>query len=324
MSTTNVLFEVGLEEMPARYIIETEKQLKNRTIEWLEDNRLTYGTLKTFITPRRFAIQIIDLIDKQPDLEVEVRGPAKKIAHDEAGNWSKAAIGFTKGQGVSVDDIYFQDVKGTEYIFVKKFTPGKHVNDILPTFKDVILSMNFPKNMRWGTSKLRYIRPIKWLIALQNDQIIDFEIEGVKTGNVTVGHRFLGGKVTINDPLNYESILREQFVIADRNNRQADILSQLNELADHNNWQIDLDNDLVEEVTDLVEFPTIFYGTFSEDYLTVPEEVLITSMKVHQRYFPVRNHDGKLLPFFIGVRNGNKDFIENVARGNEKVLNARL
>ncbi|NMA90109.1 MAG: glycine--tRNA ligase subunit beta, partial [Amphibacillus sp.] len=113
MSTTNVLFEVGLEEMPARYIIETEKQLKSRTIEWLEDNRLTYGTLKTFITPRRFAIQIIDLIDKQPDLEVEVRGPAKKIAHDEAGNWSKAAIGFTKGQGVSVDDIYFQDVKGT-------------------------------------------------------------------------------------------------------------------------------------------------------------------------------------------------------------------
>ena len=324
MSTTNVLFEVGLEEMPARYIIETEKQLKSRTIEWLEDNRLTYGTLKTFITPRRFAVQIIDLIDKQPDLEVEVRGPAKKIAHDEAGNWSKAAIGFTKGQGVSVDDIYFQDVKGTEYIFVKKFTPGKHVNDILPTFKDVILSMNFPKNMRWGMSKLRYIRPIKWLIALQNDQIIDFEIEGVKTGNVTVGHRFLGGKVTINDPLNYESILREQFVIADRNNRQADILSQLNELADHNNWQIDLDNDLVEEVTDLVEFPTIFYGTFSEDYLTVPEEVLITSMKVHQRYFPVRNHDGKLLPFFIGVRNGNKDFIENVARGNEKVLNARL
>ena len=324
MSTTNVLFEVGLEEMPARYIIETEKQLKSRTIEWLEDNRLTYGTLKTFITPRRFAIQIIDLIDKQPDLEVEVRGPAKKIAHDEAGNWSKAAIGFTKGQGVSVDDIYFQDVKGTEYIFVKNFTPGKHVNDILPTFKDVILSMNFPKNMRWGMSKLRYIRPIKWLIALQNDQIIDFEIEGVKTGNVTVGHRFLGGKVTINDPLNYESILREQFVIADRNNRQADILSQLNELADHNNWQIDLDNDLVEEVTDLVEFPTIFYGTFSEDYLTVPEEVLITSMKVHQRYFPVRNHDGKLLPFFIGVRNGNKDFIENVARGNEKVLNARL
>ena len=324
MSTTNVLFEVGLEEMPARYIIETEKQLKSRTIEWLEDNRLTYGTLKTFITPRRFAIQIIDLIDKQPDLEVEVRGPAKKIAHDEAGNWSKAAIGFTKGQGVSVDDIYFQDVKGTEYIFVKNFTPGKHVNDILPTFKDVILSMNFPKNMRWGMSKLRYIRPIKWLIALQNDQIIDFEIEGVKTGNVTVGHRFLGGKVTINDPLNYESILREQFVIADRNNRQADILSQLNELADHNNWQIDLDNDLVEEVTDLVEFPTIFYGTFSEDYLTVPEEVLITSMKVHQRYFPVRNHDGKLLPFFVGVRNGNKDFIENVARGNEKVLNARL
>ena len=155
--------------MPARFIAETEKQLKDRTINWLEENRLTYQSLKTFITPRRFAIQIIDLIDKQDDLETEVRGPAKKIALDQAGDWSKAAIGFTKGQGASVEDIYYQEINGTEYIFVKKFTAGKQASEILPTFKDVILSMTFPKNMRWANRRLRYIRPIKWLVALQNN-----------------------------------------------------------------------------------------------------------------------------------------------------------
>lgn len=324
LSKTNVLFEVGLEEMPARFIAETEKQLKDRTINWLEENRLTYQSLKTFITPRRFAIQIIDLIDKQEDLETEVRGPAKKIALDQAGDWSKAAIGFTKGQGASVEDIYYQEINGTEYIFVKKFTSGKQASEILPTFKDVILSMTFPKNMRWANSRLRYIRPIKWLVALQNNELIEFEIEGVKTGNTTNGHRFLGEQVVISDPLNYEAQLLEQYVIADREKRQTEILSQLNSLADKHNWQIDIEADLLEEVTELVEYPTVFSGKYSDDYLVIPEEALITSMKVHQRYFPVRNKKQKLLPFFVAVRNGNAEYIENVAKGNEKVLNARL
>ncbi len=324
LSKTNVLFEVGLEEMPARFIAETEKQLIDRTINWLEENRLTYQSLKTFITPRRFAIQIIDLIDKQEDLETEVRGPAKKIALDQAGDWSKAAIGFTKGQGASVEDIYYQEINGTEYIFVKKFTAGKQASEILPTFKDVILSMTFPKNMRWANSRLRYIRPIKWLVALQNNELIEFEIEGIKTGNTTNGHRFLGEQVVISDPLNYEAQLLEQYVIADREKRQTEILSQLNSLADKHNWQIDIEADLLEEVTELVEYPTVFSGKYSDDYLVIPEEALITSMKVHQRYFPVRNKKQKLLPFFVAVRNGNAEYIDNVAKGNEKVLNARL
>lgn len=324
LSKTNVLFEVGLEEMPARFIAETEKQLKDRTINWLAENRLTYQSLKTFITPRRFAIQIIDLIDKQDDLETEVRGPAKKIALDQAGDWSKAAIGFTKGQGASVEDIYYQEVNATEYIFVKKFTAGKQASEILPTFKDVILSMTFPKNMRWANRRLRYIRPIKWLVALQNDQLIDFEIEGIKTTNKTNGHRYLGEQVVISDPLNYETQLLEQYVIADREKRQAEIVSQLKSLAEKHDWQIDIEADLLEEVTELVEYPTVFSGTYSDDYLVIPEEALITSMKVHQRYFPVRNKEQELLPFFVGVRNGNAEYIENVAKGNEKVLNARL
>ncbi|HHU19390.1 MAG TPA: glycine--tRNA ligase subunit beta [Bacilli bacterium] len=324
MGTTNVLFEVGLEEMPARFIAETEKQLKERTVTWLEENRLTYQSLKTYITPRRFAIQIIDLIDKQTDLETEVRGPAKKIALDDNGDWSKAAIGFTKGQGVSVDDIYYQEVKGTEYIFVKKFTAGKAASEILPSFKDVILAMTFPKNMRWSNRRLRYIRPIKWIVAIENKGQIDFEIEGIQTSNKSKGHRFLGGDLVITDPLDYEKLLLDQYVIADRKKRQAEILTQLNQLATEKEWHIDIEADLLDEVTELVEYPTVFAGSYSDDYLIIPEEALITSMKVHQRYFPVRNQDGGLLPFFIGVRNGNAKYIDNVVKGNEKVLNARL
>ena len=324
MTTTNVLFEVGLEEMPARFIKDTERQLQTKTALWLNENRLTYQTLKTFITPRRFTVQIIDLADKQPDLEIEVRGPAKKIALDDQGEWSKAAIGFTKGQGASVEDIYYQEIKDTEYIFVKKFTAGKSATELLPSFKEVILSLNFPKNMRWANNNLRYIRPIKWILALNDDELIPFDINGVKSGKNTFGHRFLGEEITLTDPLEYQAKLKEQFVLADRKERMVEITAQIKQLTEANDWGSEIDQELLEEVTDLVEYPTVFFGSFSQDYLIIPEEALITSMKVHQRYFPVRNKQGDLLAFFIGVRNGNSDYLDNVVKGNEKVLNARL
>lgn len=324
LSTTNVLFEVGLEEMPARFLAETEQQLRNKTEQWLKENRLIFNEIKTFITPRRFAVQILDLASKQADLESEAKGPAKKIALDQEGNWTKAAIGFTKGQGLALEDIYFKEINGTDYLHVKKYTEGKSSSEILPSFKDVILSMTFPKNMRWARRRLRYVRPIKWLLALNNSEVIFFEIEGVTSGDKTYGHRFLGEEVTLTDPLDYESILNEQYVIADSGKRKGQILAQIKGLASKHNWLVDIDEDLLEEVTQLVEYPTVFHGKYSEDYLIVPEEALITSMKVHQRYFPVRDKDGSLLPFFIAVRNGNAEYIENVIKGNEKVLNARL
>src|SRR5690625_355368 len=324
MTTSNVLFEVGLEEMPARFIQDTEQQLREKTALWLEDNRLTYEKLNTYITPRRFAVQIIGLLDRQADLETEVRGPAKKIAHDEHGEWSKAAIGFSKGQGVTVDDIYFKDVNGTDYIFVKKFTAGKLAKDILPSFKEVILALNFPVNMRWANNDLRYIRPIKWLLALKDQELISFTINQVQTDVKTYGHRFLGRELTIDDPMDYQDQLAEQFVIANRVERKKIISDQIKQLINANEWDKEIDQALLEEVTDLVEYPTTFFGTFNKDYLVIPEEALITSMKVHQRYFPVRNQQGDLLPFFIAVRNGNEAHLDNVIKGNEKVLNARL
>lgn len=322
--TTNVLFEIGLEEMPARYMDATAAQLNDKTEGWLQEIRLSYKQIKTFITPRRIAVLIEELQYKQDDQEEEVKGPAEKIAKDDSGNWSKAAIGFSKGQGKSVDDIYFKDVNGTKYVFVKKFIPGKTQTELLPGFKDIIMNLSFPKTMRWKNHSFRFIRPIKWLVALQNEQVIPFEITGVSTNNKTYGHRFLGEEIELNDPLQYEALLEKQFVIADRNKRKDQIVKQIQRLQNEKDWNIRIDEDLLNEVTNLVEFPTTYFGNFNEEFLTLPKEVLITSMNEHQRYFPVENQEGDLLPYFVFVRNGNDQHIEGVAKGNEKVLRARL
>ncbi|WP_163539604.1 glycine--tRNA ligase subunit beta [Gracilibacillus sp. YIM 98692] len=324
MKTTNVLFEVGLEEMPARFMNNTEQQLLENTKNWLEDIRLPYEQITTYITPRRFAVLIEGLTAKQADQEEEAKGPAEKIAVDEDGNWTKAAIGFSKGQGKNVDDIYFKDLNGTRYAYVKKFQEGEAAEKLLSGFKDIIVGLNFPKNMRWSDQTIKYIRPIKWLLALQDNEVIPFEIAGVETGNTTHGHRFLGEQVVINDPLKYEQLLREQYVIASTAEREGMIQEGIRQLSEEHNWVVPMDDELLTEVTHLVEYPTVFYGTFSESFLHIPKEVLITSMKEHQRYFPVQSKDGELYPYFIAVRNGTSDHIENVSKGNEKVLRARL
>ncbi|MDX8045957.1 glycine--tRNA ligase subunit beta [Gracilibacillus sp. S3-1-1] len=324
MKTSNVLFEVGLEEMPARFMDDTEKQLRENTVKWLKDIRLAYSNLTTYITPRRFAVLIEGLDEKQADQEEEAKGPAVKIAKDDDGNWTKAAIGFSKGQGKSVEDLYVKEVKGIEYVFVNKFIEGKTRDELLPSFKDIILSLNFPKNMRWADQTLRYIRPIKWLVALLDEQVIPFEITGVHTSNVSYGHRFLGEKVVITDPTAYVQILNDQYVVAETQKRRELILAGIQQLEQEHNWTIPVDEELLTEVTNLVEYPSVFSGQFSEDFLHIPKEVLITSMKEHQRYFPVENEKHELMPFFIGVRNGTTEHIDTVARGNEKVLRARL
>lgn len=324
LTTNEVLYEIGLEEMPARFLAATETQLQQKTEKWLADHRLEFHAVKVFVTPRRMAVRIEQLANKQQDLEEEIKGPARKIALDQDGNWTKAAIGFTKGQGVSVEDIYFKTIKDVEYIYVKKFISGKATPDILPSFRDVILSLTFPKNMRWSTRTLRFIRPIKWLVGLYGTDLISFEIEGVKSGRTSFGHRFLGKSISIPEASLYEDLLKNQYVIVDSKVRKQQIVNQINQLATNQEWSIPIDQELLEEVTQLVEYPTVFYGQFSKDYLAVPDEALITSMKEHQRYFPVRDQNKRLLPFFVSVRNGNTDHLDIVSRGNEKVLNARL
>lgn len=322
--TNNFLLEIGLEEIPAHVVTASIDQLETRVKKYLKDQQISFSSIKKFSTPRRLALLISDLSEKQPDIDEMVKGPAKKIAMDADGNWTKAAIGFTKGQGVSTDDITFKDIKGTEYVYVEKHIKGQPVQEILANLNDIIVSMNFPTMMKWGENTLQFVRPIKWLVAMLNNQVIPFSILDVTTDNISRGHRFLGKDVQFNDAKEYEEKLTEQFVIADAEKRKNLIRKQINEIVSDNNWKVSIDSDLLEEVNNLVEWPTAFYGNFDDKYLKIPEEVLVTSMKDHQRFFYVTDQNNTLLPHFISVRNGNSEYLENVIAGNEKVLTARL
>lgn len=320
----DLLLEIGLEELPAQYVLRSEQQLAERVTTFLNDARVNFGTVDVYSTPRRLAVLVKDVEETQQDLTETLRGPAKKIAQDAEGNWSKAAAGFARGRGLSVEDLYFAEEKGVEYVFADRHEAGQATMSLLSGLEHVVRGMTFPKNMKWGTSSLRYMRPIRWMIALFGTERIDFEIEGVKTGNVTRGHRFLStGDVTIASPDAYVSTLEQAYVIASYEARKDQITAQIEALASEQGWTVPLDASLLEEVTNLVEWPTALFGEYDASYLELPEEVLITTMKEHQRYFPVYVGD-TLKQYFVTVRNGNAEHLENVARGNEKVIRARL
>lgn len=324
MSKKDLLLEIGLEEMPARFVTSSMEQLSAKIEHWLKEKKVNYDTIHVFSTPRRLAVLVEGVKEAQDDIHEEAKGPARKIALDENGQWTKAAIGFSRGQGMTVDDIYFKEVNGVEYAHVNKFVKGTTTVSLLPELREIVTGLSFPKNMHWANQDLRYIRPIKWIAAMFGREIIPFLVADVPTANWSMGHRFLGEKVEVPSPAEYESVLLGQFVIADANKRKDMILAQLRSIEEENNWIIPVDEELLEEVNNLVEFPTALYGRFEEEFLELPEEVLITSMKEHQRYFPVKSKEGELLPYFVTVRNGNEQHLDTVARGNEKVLRARL
>lgn len=320
----DLLLEIGLEEMPAHVVTPSRIQLEEKVIKFLDEHHLDYETVQSFATPRRLAVKVTAIPEKQADVEEEVKGPAKKIALDAEGNWSKAAQGFVRGQGVTTEDIVFKELNGVEYVYVTKFTKGQSAKEVLTKLNDVITSLTFPVTMHWANYDFEYIRPIHWIVALLDDEVIPFKVLDVTTGQTSRGHRFLGDDVTFQHANEYETKLKEQFVVVQPNERKQMIVDQANALAAEKNWQLALDEKLLEEVTNLVEYPTAFVGSFDEKYLSVPDEVLVTSMKEHQRYFDVRNDQGLLMPHFIAVRNGDNVHLENVIKGNEKVLIARL
>lgn len=320
----DLLLEIGLEEMPAHVVTPSRIQLEEKVIKFLDEHHLDYETVQSFATPRRLAVKVTAIPEKQADVEEEVKGPAKKIALDAEGNWSKSAQGFVRGQGVTTEDIVFKELNGVEYVYVTKFTKGQSAKEVLTKLNDVITSLTFPVTMHWANYDFEYIRPIHWIVALLDDEVIPFKVLDVTTGQTSRGHRFLGDNVTFQHANEYEAKLKEQFVVVQPNERKQMIVDQANALAAEKNWQLALDEELLEEVTNLVEYPTAFVGSFDEKYLSVPDEVLVTSMKEHQRYFEVRNDQGLLMPHFIAVRNGDNVHLENVIKGNEKVLIARL
>ena len=320
----NFLLEIGLEEMPAHLVTPAIDQLVERAADFMKENRLQYGDIKPFSTPRRLAILISDVADKADDLTKEIKGPAKKAAFDKEGNYSKAAQGFARGQGMTTDDITFKEFKGNEYIFVTKFEAGQPATEVLAGFKEVITSMTFTTTMKWARHTFEYVRPIRWIVALLDNTVVPFNILDVVSGRETRGHRFLGQTIEIENATDYENDLGKVYVQADADKRKATIVSQIDALAAENKWQIEKDADLLEEVNNIVEYPTAFVGRFDAEYLELPDEVLITSMREHQRFFHVIDESGSLLPYFVSVRNGNNEHLDNVIAGNEKVLVARL
>ena len=318
------LFEIGTEEMPAHVVERSVKQLADRTQKFLKENGLKFKCIKTFSTPRRLTILVEELAEKQDDIDEIKKGPAKKIALDQDKNWTKAAQGFARGQGMTTDDIYFEELKGTEYAYVHVQKEGKKTSFILLGMSEIVKAMTFPTKMRWDSNDFEFVRPIHWLVSLFGNEVVPVKILDITAGRKTEGHRFLGDSVVLANSSDYEDALKDQFVIVDATKRRNMIVDQMNKLVKKNNWQIKPDKSLLEEVTNLVEYPTVFAGSFAKNYLQMPQEVLITSMKDNQRYFEVYDQNGELINHFISVRNGNKDYLENVVSGNEKVLVARL
>ncbi|MCG7407836.1 glycine--tRNA ligase subunit beta [Paenibacillus sp. ACRRX] len=321
----HLLLELGLEEVPARFMRAAMEQLKERTERWLEAARISHEGVQAYATPRRLAVLVQHAADKQTDIHEEVKGPARKIALSDSGEWSKAALGFARSQGVEPDQFFFKELNGVEYVYANKSSIGRDTSEVLAEgFSSIVHAMTFSKNMRWGAYDMRFVRPIRWVVALQGESVIPIEFTGVQASNVSRGHRFLGHDTVIQEPGQYVERLREQHVIVDVVEREQLIVKQIEALAQKQQWNIAVKDDLLEEVLFLVEYPTTLFGTFDTSFLSIPQEVLITSMREHQRYFPVLDASGQLLPFFVTVRNGDQKGIDTVAKGNEKVLRARL
>ena len=320
-----LLLEIGVEELPSRFGQTTLDQIENNLSKLLKEERINFDNIEKYATPRRLTFVIKNLADKATDLEEEVKGPAKKIAVDADGNFTKPALGFMKSKGLDPENVYFKQLGNAEYLFGTIKQEVKHTSEVLKNIvPEAIKNVTFPKAMRWGGKNMRFARPIRWMVALLNNEVLDIDLEGIKSSNITRGHRFLGEKeFEVNSVEEYFEKLDKNFVILDQHKRKEMIRKQAVEVAKSLGGEVELDEDLLEEITFLVEYPTAFYGEFDEEYVKLPKEVVTTPMKEHQRYFPVLK-DGKLLPNFIAVRNGDSNRIDLVKAGNEKVLRARL
>ena len=322
--TKSLLLEIGLEELPAQYVRTSSEQLATRVEDFFKQENLSFESVEAFATPRRLAVRVNGLEEEQEDRVEIFKGPSLAIAQKD-GAWTKAAEGFVRGKGLTTDDIYVETIKDVEYIHVKQLLQGKSTKEVVKKLSSVITDMKFPVTMRWAAHTFEYLRPIHWIVALYGEEVIEeIQVLDVKAGRVSRGHRFLGKDTEIANPEQYEKVLAEQFVIVNQDERKALVRKQIEELAAKNAWIVPIDEELLEEVSSILEYPTAFAGTFDEKYLVVPEPVLVTSMKEHQRYFVVYNAQGELQPYFISARNGNDYMIENVAKGNQKVLTARL
>ena len=318
----DLLFEIGAEEIPAGFMPNILGQLKQLAETKLNDAHLPFESIATYGTPRRLALIVKGLADTSAEISERHKGPSASIAYDADGNATKAAIGFARGKGLDVADLVVED----GYIYAETKTAGVPAKDIVTDMlPQLITGLNFPKSMHWGNLDAKFVRPVRWLVALLDEEVIPVEFATVKSGNVTRGHRFLGADgIIIKNAASYVDTLKENFVMVDQDARRELISKQLHDIAVSKNASIVWDDDLLEEINYLVEWPTALCGGFEESYLALPDAAIITPMKDHQRYFPLVDQDDKLLPMFLTVRNGSDHSIEVVQAGNERVLRARL
>ena len=320
------LLEIGTEEIPARFIENTLAQMKDLVAQALDGRRIVYDTVRALGTPRRLALRIGGLALQGEDLTEEVRGPAQKAAYDNEGKPTKALTGFAGAQGVSPDSLFIKEMNGNAYIYASRQRKGQSTAEVLPAIlADMVSALSFPKFMRWGDLDFKFVRPIRWVVSLLDGEILPLTLANVHAGRQSRGHRYLGeGAFDLGSAGDYEDALERQYVIVDPDRRKSLIREKIGEIAEQNGCLAPPDEELLTEVTFLLEWPTALMGSFHESYLEIPEEAVITPMREHQRYFPVRDGEGKLINRFITLRDGGDRMLDLVTEGNEKVLAARL
>lgn len=318
----DLLLEIGTEEMPANILPSLVAQMQELAEAKLKEARLAYEKVTVYATPRRLAVITAGAAEAQADEAVKKRGPSIQAAFDKDGNPTRAAQGFAKGQHIDPSAL----VKEGDYVWAEIVNKGKPAAEVLPqVFTDMVLGLNFPKGMHWGSEELKFIRPIRWIVALCGSEVVPMELAHVKSGRKSRGHRFLCKEdVEIASPADYKETMRKAFVIVDQDERRELIKQGLLAVAKELGGEVWHNANLLEEINYIVEYPTPLYGRIDADFLKLPVPAVVTPMRDHQRYYPVRNADGSLMPYFLTVRNGGTKALENVQIGNERVLRARL
>lgn len=320
----NFLFELGLEELPARYVDITSNELKNKVVDKLVSNKISFDSIENFSTPRRLSFIITNLCEKQEDITEEKFGPKLEIAIKD-GMPTKALLGFLATNGLAENEYEIVETERGAYTKITKHTKGRETKEILCEILDIsIRQLEFEKAMKWSDKQFRFVRPIKWIVAMLDDKVIDFSFENIKASNITRGMRvFASQEILIDKIENYEKLLFENYVVIRRDKREKMLLESIEKNCNTDTEKVVISKKLLNEVVNLVEYPYAIKGDFDEKYLKLPEELITITMETHQRYFPVRTNDGKLTNHFVVIRNGI-DYSSKVKLGNEKVIEPRL
>jgi glycyl-tRNA synthetase beta chain len=326
--TKDYILELGVEEIPASYFGPAIKFLKERLSRDLANNRLSFQKIEVWGGPRRLALGLFGLLDMQPDVEEEVTGPPLSSAFDSVGNPTKAAMGFAKGQGVSISEIFTLNTPKGPYLAVRRSIAGKAAGTILEgLIPGILQTLPFPKSMRWGTGEYSFVRPVHWLLSVLGGELLPLEFAGVKAGKVSYGHRFLfPGAVVITSPEEYGSRLAESHVIVSFEDRIQAVKAEIARVLKDSNTDLipKVDPELLDEVANLIEEPVAILGKFDTQFLDLPLSISVTAMQEHQRYFPVTDSQGRQAPYFVAINNTKARDMDIVRRGHERVLRARL